>query len=106
MDAKPYAGVMLVTTTPRDGVSELDFNTWYNHTHLPEIQARVPGVESVERFRQQEPGQPVRYLAAYHISRPAAEILADMRAADLDDASPMLDLAGNPPVIASYDALA
>lgn len=105
MDSKPYAGVMLVTTTPRDGVSELDFNNWYKHTHIPEIQALIPGVESVERFRQQEPGQPIRYLTAYRISRLAAEILADMRAADLEGAGLMLDLAGNPPLIASYDAL-
>lgn len=106
MDSTTYSGVMLVTTTPKPGVGEAEFNAWYDNIHVTEIRDQVPGIEGVERFRTDAgDGQAPRYLTVYRISRPAPAILADIRAADLSDAAPMLDMVGNPPVITSFDAL-
>lgn len=43
-------GVMLVLSTPKDGVDEEEFNNWYDSVHVPEVTA-VPGVVSARRFR-------------------------------------------------------
>lgn len=105
MDETTYSGVMLITTTPHPGVDEAEFNAWYDNVHIAELRASVKGIEGVERFRTDADGPSARFLAVYRISRPAPEILADIRAADLSDTAPMLDMVDNPPVIASYDAL-
>lgn len=105
MDDPTYSGVMLVTTTPHPGLTEAEFNAWYDKIHIPEIRARVAGVQAVERFRAEAGDQPPRYLAVYRISRPVSEILTDIRAAGLSDSAPMLDMVTNPPTITSYDAL-
>ncbi len=105
MDDPTYSGVMLVTTTPHPSLNEAEFNAWYDNIHIPELQARVRGIEAIERFRAEAGDQPPRYLAVYRISRPASAILTDIRAADLSDAAPMLDMATTPPIITSYDAL-
>lgn len=105
MDDTTYSGIMLITTTPHPALSEADFNTWYDTVHIPELQTNIKGIEAVERFRTESAGKPLRYLAVYWISRPAEDILADIRQATLSDTTPMLDMVDNPPVIASYDAL-
>lgn len=103
MEKTTYSGVMLVTTTPSPGVTEADFNTWYDEIHIPEVQAFVPGVDAVERFRTDNAGLPPRYLAVYRISRPAAAILTDLAAAELTGTPDMLDMVDNPPSITSYN---
>lgn len=105
MDDKTYSGVMLVTSTPHPGIDEAEYNAWYDNVHVSEIRSRVAGVEGVERFRTEDSGQQPRYLAVYRISRPASAILADIRDAGLSDASPILDMVDNPPVVTSYDTL-
>ncbi|MDK1361116.1 hypothetical protein QNO00_12685 [Arthrobacter sp. zg-Y1219] len=99
------SGVLMVTTTPRPGISDERFNKWYDEVHIPEILERVPGVGSVERFRC-PPGEPeVRFLAIYRTTRPAAEVLEALRGAALSSSAEMLDMETHPPVVAPFDAL-
>ena len=98
-------GVLMVTTTPRPGVSEELFNKWYDEVHIPEILERIPGVGSVERFKGAEDAPSARFLAIYRTTRPAAEVLADLRGAGFSSVSEMLDMDTNPPVIIPFDKL-
>lgn len=102
---KNRSGVLVVTTTPRPGVSDEHFNKWYDEVHIPEILERVPGVGSVERFRNPADDPQVRFLAIYRTTRPAAEVLASLRGAGLSSTSEMLDMEGHPPVITPFDEL-
>lgn len=104
MSALPPLDLLLVTTTPNPSVAEADFNTWYDEVHIPEIRSRVAGIESVERYRAAD-ADPARFLALYRTSRPASEVLADLRAADLSDSTAMLDISGNAPTITAFNAL-
>lgn len=106
MDSTDYSGILLVATTPNPGIGEAEFNAWYANVHLKEIRERVPGIEGVERFRSDGgEDQAPRFLTVYRISRPASAILEDMRTAGLSDASPVIDMSGNPPAITSYDTV-
>lgn len=99
------SGVLMVTTTPRPGISDEHFNKWYDEVHIPEILERVPGVGSVERFRCPTDEPQVRFLAIYRTTRPAAEVLAALRGAGLSSSSEMLDMETNPPVVSPFDKL-
>jgi hypothetical protein len=62
--------VHLVFSAPPDGVSEDEFNAWYD-AHLAEILS-VPGFRSARRFRLKavvgaEEAPPYRYLVVYEI---------------------------------------
>jgi len=59
---------LIVLTEPKEGC-EAEYNTWYNHQHLPEVVA-VPGFGSAQRFKLEEVcgGEfKQRYLAIYEI---------------------------------------
>jgi hypothetical protein len=70
----------LVLSEPPDGVSDEEFNRWYD-AHLEEILA-TPGFVAARRFRLEpvveNPGSPVRYryLAIYEIDGDPNEALA------------------------------
>ncbi|GAA2976147.1 hypothetical protein JOD63_003412 [Microbacterium terrae] len=98
-------GLLIVTTTPAPGVSEPDFHRWYDEVHVPELRQRVPGIESVERYRGSDAEHPTRFVAVYRISRPANDVLADMRTPGVPGAAAFVDVAAHPPVIAGFDAI-
>jgi len=99
-------GVMLVLTAPTPGVSEAEFNDWYDNVHVPEILAGVPGVVSVQRYRlAQAPSvTSLPFLAVYTIDRPSEEVMASFAAAGLS-MSEVLDTSSSPPQTLVYDNL-
>jgi hypothetical protein len=58
-------GVSYVLTECTDPAREDEFNSWYFHTHLPDLSVR-PGQVKATRYRNDQPdGKPSRYLALY-----------------------------------------
>lgn len=98
-------GVLIVTTSPAPGVSDADFDTWYDGIHIPELRTGIAGIESVERFRQRDDAQPARYLAVYRISRPYTEILEALGSSSWSGVANHVDTGAHPPIVAGYDAI-
>jgi hypothetical protein len=71
LEVKPMANSMLmVTSRCTDPAREAEFNTWYDHTHLPDILS-TPHFVAAQRYKLAGPpmkSEPdVRYLAIYEI---------------------------------------
>lgn len=71
---------LLAFTQPVEG-REDEYNTWYTHTHLPDV-LRVPGILAAQRFRltqaQKEGGTyPWKYLAIYDCEADDAKQIVD-----------------------------
>ena len=72
----------IVFSEPPEGVSDEEFNRWYD-AHLHEI-LRAPGFVSARRFRLEpevaDPGVRYRYLALYEIDGDPADAVAGLAA--------------------------
>lgn len=79
--------INLVFSEPPEGVSEDEFNAWYDE-HLSEILS-VPGFVSAQRFRihpwSEDPDEPVRYrfLAMFELDGDLETIMAEMERMNL-----------------------
>jgi len=79
---------MLVLTAPSPEVTEEEFSSWYDETHVPELLEHVPGITAVTRYRIQPSGtdgaDPAHaFVAAYELDRPGAQVMEDI-VANLD----------------------
>jgi len=74
--------INLVFSEPPEGVSEEEFNKWYDE-HLDEILS-VPGFVAAQRFRIEpwsedpEASGPYRFLAVFELDGDLATIMAEM----------------------------
>jgi hypothetical protein len=79
--------VYLVFGQPPEGVSDEDFNEWYD-AHLPEILS-IPGFESAQRYRldpvvvSSEPAAPYRYIAVFELEGDPGVIMEAMESMGL-----------------------
>jgi hypothetical protein len=48
-------GILLVFSDPTSAANEMEYNRWYDKTHLGEV-VRVPGIVGASRFRRLMPG--------------------------------------------------
>ena len=85
----------LVFSTPGEGVSDAEFDAWYEE-HLDEILS-MPGFHSAQRYRL-EPAVvdgavafPFRHLVVYEVDDDTAALMAGMRQANLDSAGSYVD---------------
>jgi EthD domain len=108
--------MFLAWSDPVDDVSESEFNTWYEGTHIPQVRAAVTAITAVHRYRVADlpadaNGSPThRYLAVYEMDtddvQGAVAALGAAASAGQIDMSPTLDTAVNPPVLQWYQAVA
>jgi len=70
---------LIVMTEALPGREEA-YSKWSKEQHFPDI-LRIPGVLGAERLQlhNAEPDKPGRYMAVFHLDRPPAEVMAEMR---------------------------
>ena len=77
-------GILLVFSDPTSAAAEIDYNRWYDKTHLGEV-VGVPGIVGASRFRRLIPGganEPTEQflaiyeLEAYDLSKVGDELMA------------------------------
>jgi hypothetical protein len=86
--------VHLVFSEPPDGVSDAEYNDWYD-AHVQEILA-VDGWISARRYRIDAvvgaaSADGYRYLSLYELDRPPAEAIANLEAAGMGSADSYID---------------
>jgi hypothetical protein len=105
--------LQLVFSRPPEGVSDEEFNRWYD-AHLDEILS-VPGYVSAQRFRI-DPGvvdpaapAPYRYLAVYEVEGDFETLAAELEQASLGTKESYAELkevdASGPPLPDWWDAV-
>jgi hypothetical protein len=87
--------IHLVFSDPPAGVTETDFNEWYD-AHVQEILA-VDGWVAATRYRVEaevgaEHSGGYRYLSLYELDRPPAEAVANLAAAGMGNADTYIDM--------------
>lgn len=91
----------LVFSQPPDGVSDEDFNAWYD-AHLHEILA-VPGFRAAQRFRLEpvveDPDSPAQYrfLAIFELEGDAHELFAEQARQGLNTRESYVELKKSDP---------
>jgi hypothetical protein len=103
--------LLLAWASPVSEESDADFNGWYNTIHIPQVQAAIPSITAVNRYRLAAvdpavPAAATRYLAIYELDdadvSAASEALGGAMAGGRLDLTAAMDVAGAPPVTQWY----